>query len=163
MERILTDIISHLETNRSAIGLSYIDEDYGQMESGTDTYPVTYPAVLIELQNIDWEGTGGREQRGEATIVVRTYIDCYDDTHALSTTIDKVKERTKIASDVTSLLHECRLSGGATLTRTASAFATIGNGIKQYETTYRSIVWQRFRREEERQKINAYKIEMNRE
>ena len=44
--------------------LSYIDEDYGQLEAGAeeDHYPVTFPCVLIGNAESDWNdlGTTGR-------------------------------------------------------------------------------------------------------
>ena len=40
--------------------LSYIDEDYGQLEAGAeeDHYPVTFPCVLIGNAESDWNDLG---------------------------------------------------------------------------------------------------------
>ena len=50
MERLLYDILTNLEEKAAELGLSYVDEDFGQLEAideeGKDTYPLTYPAVL---------------------------------------------------------------------------------------------------------------------
>ena len=38
--------------------LSSIDEDYGQLETTEDTYPVTFPCVLVGNSEIDWQNLG---------------------------------------------------------------------------------------------------------
>ena len=40
--------------------LSYIDEDYGQLEAGAeeDHYPVTFPCVLVGNAESDWNDLG---------------------------------------------------------------------------------------------------------
>ena len=75
--------------------LSYIDEDYGQLEAGAeeDSYPVTFPCVLIGNTESDWNDLGYGVQKSESLITIRLAIDCYDDTHYTSGTYDKVKER----------------------------------------------------------------------
>ena len=45
--------------------LALIDEDYGQLEGREDmeTYPVTFPAVLIGYADSDWKDLGwGRKK-----------------------------------------------------------------------------------------------------
>ena len=66
--------------------LSYIDEDYGQLEAGAeeDHYPVTFPCVLIGNAESDWNDLGYGVQKSESLITIRLAIDCYDDTHYTS-------------------------------------------------------------------------------
>ena len=50
--------------------LSYIDEDYGQLEAGAeeDSYPVTFPCVLIGNTESDWNDLGYGVQKSESLI-----------------------------------------------------------------------------------------------
>ena len=53
MEQLFYSIQQHIATNMSV--LSTIDEDYGQLQTDEDTYPVTFPCVLINAEQTDWE------------------------------------------------------------------------------------------------------------
>ena len=85
-----------------------VDEDYGQLEAlddeNVDMYPLTFPAVLIDLPGTEWSDTGDLSQRGVCEVRVRLAIDCYDDTHAGSKTTDRIMQR-----------EEKRKAGKATL------------------------------------------------
>ena len=88
--------------------LSYIDEDYGQLEAGAeeDHYPVTFPCVLIGNAESDWNDLGYGVQKSESLITIRLAIDCYDDTHYTSGTYDKVRERQLKAKELYKALQE---------------------------------------------------------
>ena len=130
------------------LGLSYIDEDFGQLESldnETDCYPLTFHAVLVSVDNVVWENTGQRNQTGNATITVRLLVDCYDDTHAGSTTIDRILERSQLNRSLTEILHGMRiLDNTASLTRISSNSYNTPHLIKVYETVYSAKIWERF-------------------
>ena len=98
--------------------LSYIDEDYGQLEAGAeeDHYPVTFPCVLVGNAESDWNDLGYGVQKSESLITIRLAIDCYDDTHYTSGTYDKVRERQ--------------------LVRVKSRDYSLPGNIKVYETVY---------------------------
>ncbi len=151
MERILHDILVRLEDEAPVLGLSYVDEDFGQLEAldnEEDTYPLTFPAVLVEVQDMNWAHTDGLNQEGTATVIVRLLIDCYDDTHAHSTTIDKILERSRLNRDLTEVLHGLRiLDNTSELTRIASRSYNGPHLIKVYETTYTAKVWEKFKEE----------------
>ena len=66
--------------------LTLVDEDYGQLQTDEDTYPVTFPCVLISVDKVDWETVTDDYQRGTAQITVKLCIDCFDDTHYTSGT-----------------------------------------------------------------------------
>ena len=53
--------------------LSYIDEDYGQLEAGAeeDHYPVTFPCVLVGNAESDWNDLGYGVQKSESLITIR--------------------------------------------------------------------------------------------
>lgn len=152
MELILHDILKKLEIESPRLGLSYVDEDFGQLEAldnEQDTYPLTFPAVLCELQGTTWSDNDRLQQEGSATIAVRLLIDCYDDTHGLSTQLNKVKEREALNYDLTKILHGMRiLDNTASLTRTASSTYNGPHLIKVYETTYTAKIWEKFNEED---------------
>lgn len=148
MENILHDILKTLEANAALLGLSYIDEDFGQLESldnKTDCYPLTFPAVLVSVDNVVWENTGQRNQTGNATITVRLLVDCYDDTHAGSTTIEDVLRRCALNRGLTDLLHGLRVcENNGMLTRVSSRTYNGPHLIKVYESVYSCVVWEKF-------------------
>ena len=124
--------------------LSTIDEDYGQLEminqENRDTYPLTFPAVLIDAPDVMWSNIGGLSQKGDATIRAKLIIDCYDDTHHGSGTTDRIAERAAMRKKVHRLLQGYRIDDQAQLIRTNSRFYTWDHGIKVYEQTYTGVV-----------------------
>ncbi len=120
--------------------LTLVDEDYGQLQTEEDTYPVTFPCVLIGIEGIRWETLCDDYQRGTATIVTRLCIDCYDDTHYTSGTADKVAgriDRFKRLHDIVRLLDP---AGATPLERTSSRWFSLPGAIKVYESTYECII-----------------------
>ena len=154
MENLLTAIIDILEDHDRELGLSYIDEEYGQVEmldnDNADTYPVTFPAVLVDCSGEQWEQLGVQHQKGLATVNVNIYIDCYHDTHARSTTRHMVEDRMALVRAVTELLQGHTPIEGVTgvLTRTASITSTNAHGIKMYQVTFTTPVYESFDRTE---------------
>lgn len=149
MEQILTAIIDKLQENAVALGLSYIDEEYGQVDiiddASRETYPVTFPAVLVDAQGTTWQNLGEMHQKGTASIAVNIYLDCYDDTHAYSNTIDKVRERMELVRNVTELLQGWEpVEGGGSLIRQSSAATTNNHGIKLYQTVFSMPIYEDF-------------------
>lgn len=120
--------------------LKVIDEDFGQLEmiddDTRDTYPLTFPALLIEAPQTEWSNVLGLHQKGLATIRARLIIDCYDDTHARSETVEKIREREAMRKKVHELLQGHRIGTDSSLIRTGSRFFTWNHGIKVYEQTY---------------------------
>ena len=124
--------------------LCTVDEDYGQLEminqENRDTYPLTYPAVLIDAPDVMWSNIAGLSQKGTATIRVKLIIDCYDDTHYGSTTTDLIAELAALRQKVHHLLQGYRIDDETELVRTNSRFYTWDHGIKVYEQTYTGVV-----------------------
>lgn len=145
MEYILQDLITHIADAMPDI--SMVDEDYGQLEmldqENQDTYPVTFPAVLIDAPEASWSNDQGNDQRGTATIRARLIIDCYDDTHYGSGTTDKVALREEMRQRLHTLLQGHRIQDNQALNRTASRFYTWNHGIKVYEQTYTVMITER--------------------
>jgi hypothetical protein len=147
MENVLADLIQLIGQNMPEIRL--VDEDYGQLENldenGEWMYPLVFPAVLIEEQETAWSNIESLNQKGETTIRVRLLIDCYDDTHYTSGTIEKVNERMQMVHDLHKLIQghrialDCNNDDGV-LIRTRSRFYTGNHGIKVYESYYSTTV-----------------------
>ncbi|MDR3999995.1 MAG: hypothetical protein Q3X12_02160 [Hallella sp.] len=119
--------------------LTLVDEDYGQLEAGLEeeTYPVTFPCVLIGNLEADWENLTGGGQRGTVFFSVRLAVDCYDDTHYGSGTESKVAERLLMANRVYAALQGFRPNNSMTaLVRTKSRFYSLPACIKAYEYTF---------------------------
>lgn len=134
MEQIIINIMRHLAEDMPDISL--IDEDYGQLETDEDTYPVTFPCLLVGNLNIDWSDTKSG-QRGVAIFTVRLACDCYHDTYIGSSQEDKVIERQTLARRVdNSLQGFCPSEHSGKIYRRKSAQFAIRGGIKVYETTF---------------------------
>ncbi len=127
--------------------ISTVDEDYGQLEMiderDRDTYPLTFPAVLIDAPEASWTNDQGNNQRGTGTIRVRLVIDCYDDTHYLSGTTDRISQREETRRRLHVLLQGHHIQDEQSLNRTASRFYTANHGIKVYEQTYTVMMTER--------------------
>lgn len=138
MESILANTIAHIA--RELRWARTVDEDYGQLEAldneQLDMYPLTFPAILIDLPGTDWTDTGDIAQRGTCEVRVRLILDCYDDTHAGSQTTDRIMQREENRKALHALLQGYRPSGEGALMRTRSRFFTFNHGIKVYEATY---------------------------
>lgn len=94
MEHLLYDLIEYLGNNMPDIRT--IDEDYGQLEmldDNRESYPLIFPAILIDSPETTWENIGGLNQKGVCSVNVRLCIDCYDDSHYNSGQTDRILER----------------------------------------------------------------------
>ena len=138
MESLLVNLI-----NKIAGELPWartVDEDYGQLEAlddeNIDMYPLTFPAILIDLPGTEWSDAGDLSQRGVCEVRVRLAIDCYDDTHAGSQTTDRIMQREEKRKALHALLQGYRVSSEGSLIRTRSKFFTCNHGRKVYEATY---------------------------
>lgn len=149
MEQLFNDIQNRIKEKIE--GLSLIDEDYGQLEAietEEDTYPVTFPCVLISAPEVDWTNLGGGSQRGNCTVTIRLAIDCYDDTHFGSGTEEKAMERMRFAQSIHRVLQGFRSlppvgragEGYSPLIRKSSRNYSRPHAIKVYETVYNCVV-----------------------
>ncbi len=53
MEDLFNEIQTAIAENMPSVSL--VDEDYGQLQTEEDHYPVTFPAVLINMEGVAWE------------------------------------------------------------------------------------------------------------
>ena len=122
--------------------LQLIDEDYGQLETGTqDQYPVLFPCVLISNVSVNWNNMTAITspvQIGTAEVTVRLVIDCYDDTHVGSGTTDRIAERARMNRRLVAALHGYRPKRAASsMQRIQSDATTTQYNWKIYDTTFR--------------------------
>jgi hypothetical protein len=155
METLFISIQKRIEDTQPDMAM--IDEDYGQLQSpDEDGYPVVFPCVLINVQQVDWSDASRGMQMGDsARIVIKLAIDCYDDTHNKSYTQTKAYERMMAAKELHKQLQ--RFAGKiitdddgnildnhfSPLTRIQSRQYALPGGIKVYETTYTTAITDR--------------------
>lgn len=132
METIFNQLIARIA--EAMPELSLIDEDYGQLETGEDTYPVTFPCVLVGNLEADWKEIGLGAQEGTVYFSARLAIDCYHDTHHGSETEEAVAGRLSMANKLyTALQGFCPLRNMNPVERTKTRFYALPGGIKVYE------------------------------
>lgn len=143
MEQFLLLLLRHIAQQH--LYLSLVSEDCGQLETQEDTYPVTFPCVLVGNADINWTDLdeSGPEQKGEGTIIVRLAIDCYDDVHIGSGQEDSIADRLQMAADLHATLQKLEFPETDNvwpLSRIKSTDYTLPGNIKVYESTYQFTV-----------------------
>lgn len=142
MEYILENLVKHIGSNMTDIRL--VDEDYGQLEmlddESRDTYPLVFPSILVNAAETQWTNDGALNQRGVCTVKAKLIIDCYDDTHYKSGTIEAILKRNEIRKRMHIMLQGHRIGENQSLIRSSSRFYTFNHGIKVYEETYTVMV-----------------------
>lgn len=122
------------------IELVTVDEDYGQLETQEDQYPVVFPCALVSSPKIDWATQSAVRpviQRGTATLTIKLAIDCYDDTHIGSSTEDKATEREQMNDRLFRLVQGFRpCKQTSALSRIENTEYPLGGGVKVYMTTF---------------------------
>ena len=136
MDELLLLLMQHIKEQMP--GLSLVDEDYGQLETQEDTYPVTFPCVLVGNMSGDWKDLGySGAQEGTVTLTVRLAVDCYDDTHIGSTKEQMITARQEQARQLYKALQmKCFVNDMGPLSRVKSQDYALPHGIKVYEQTY---------------------------
>ena len=144
MEYIISELIPRIA--QAMPSLTLVDEDYGQLENIDDSdeerqmYPITFPCVLIDAPETEWSNLAPGVQKGITTVRVRLCIDCYDDTHYGSDTVERADSRNELRHQLHAVLQGFRPAGDGCLVRTASRFYTFNHGIKVYEIVYKTTV-----------------------
>ena len=155
MEHLLYDLIEHI--GNSMPDIRTIDEDYGQLEmldDNRESYPLIFPAILIDSPDATWENIGGLNQKGICSVNVRLCIDCYDDSHYNSGQTDRILEREEKRRELHRLLQGHRIGDSSALIRTSSRFFTTNHGIKVYESTYTLELTELCQSESQRTKVS---------
>lgn len=135
MEQLFNNLQKHIKEGLTA--LQWVDENYGQLQTQEDTYPVVFPCVLINLQNVQWSELEGKSQIGIVTVVLTLAIDCYHDTQYGSGQEAYSAERMALNHELHTLVQgfiaadHCGM-----LTRQSSRNYSLPGAIKAYESTY---------------------------
>lgn len=145
MEQLLLSLINHISVNFP--NFSCVAEDCGQLDTQEDTYPVTFPCLLIGNTDIDWQDTdeGSAVQQGTGTITTRLAIDVYQDVHYGSNQEYAIAERMHLANELHRSLQAIEFTECPDiwpLSRIKSRDYTLPAGIKVYETIYRFTVFE---------------------
>jgi hypothetical protein len=139
MEEILIAILNRIREHAPC--LSLVDEDAGQLEAlqnGEDTYPVTFPCVLVGNTDVNWTEIGLGVQKGETQLTVRLAIDCYDDTHIGSGTTDKIRERQQLSTEIYKSIQGFRINRNmSAMARVKSRDYTLPGNVKVYEKVFK--------------------------
>lgn len=126
-------------------GISVIDENKGQLTSYDDGYPITFPAILIDLPVTEWGDATREQQTGVTTLVVSLVIDCYHDTHYGSTQEEDVREHLNLFKSMHELLQGFKPSDNCgRLCRQSTRMYADGHQIRVYEHTYQCKVTETF-------------------
>lgn len=132
MEELFIKILEQIRQEMPE--LSLVDEDYGQLETDEDTYPVTFPCALVGNLEADWNDIGLGTQKGTVQFSARLAVDCYHDTHYGSGTEDKVAQRLSLANRLyTALQCFCPLPDMGPIFRTKTRFYSMPGAVKVYE------------------------------
>ena len=116
-----------------------VDEDYGQLESQDDQYPVVFPCVLIEMSETEWttECLLPVLQKGVTSVTLRLAINCYDDTHYGSTTEERIADRETMRDQLFKAVQGVRFRPEISpLDRRRSNEYTLEGGVKVYKLTF---------------------------
>lgn len=135
MENIIIAVMQRIAEGMPE--LSLVDEYYGQLETEEDTYPVTFPCVLIDPPKGQWENVSPGTQKGDIEMTVMLAIDCYDDTHYSSGTEEKITERLLQVKKLYKLLQGFRIDRRmGPMFRKKSNNYTLAGGKKIYEIIF---------------------------
>lgn len=117
--------------------LRWVDIEAGQLDALDDNYPVSYPAVWVDVQNIDWRNTGYGVDHGTVTINFRVALDIYNDTHTGAPDREKALAQFGILARLHSVVG---LHGGKHYNRFArvhTAAEKRSDGLKVFNISYR--------------------------
>lgn len=104
MDILYLSLLRRLEAEVSE--LKWIDEESGQLELPEESYPVQFPCILIDIQNIKWETQGKRQQYGDCLLRFRIAFDIYEDTHKNAPDLQTALNRLKLVNKIhTALEH----------------------------------------------------------
>lgn len=150
MEELYLELMDYLEQHALGLGLSTLDEDYGQLEAmlnGEDGYPIPFPALLIAFGETQWDTTKpSLDERGTMLVTTRLAFDCYDDTHMGANQREYARKRYQKARSLHRKMRGLQMESIDTtpMVRVASRTVALPRGIKVYEADYRIRITETF-------------------
>ncbi len=79
MDVLYKNLLARLDANVPE--LAWIDYDQGQIDFPGTSYPIDFPAVLIDFEEIPWEDVGQMVQGGVLTIAFRIAFEIWEDSN----------------------------------------------------------------------------------
>lgn len=134
METIYPAIANRLRAEVPA--LKTIDVEDGQLDDRENAFPITYPAVFIDVAESDWKDVSRLAQMGDVTIDVIVAIQLNHRTKQGNPDMDKLTAQLAIFKEVNIALHGWAGDTFGRLTRTKSRKKNSKNGVKALTHTY---------------------------
>lgn len=99
---IYLELVNRLKTEVPE--LRYIDQDFGQLENYTTMPPVSFPCVLIELGEFDFEDFAGKNtQQGQGMVLIRFATEAWSQSNNLAT--QQIRETALAYYDIEQKIH----------------------------------------------------------
>jgi hypothetical protein len=112
MDVLYRSLVKRLTDTVGAEQTLWIDLEAGQLEAIDENYPVTFPAVFIDLAECQFKTLGRGLQEGYLNIGIRIAFDVYNDFHGTAPDIETACANLKLINQVHAALHGF---GGMTL------------------------------------------------
>ena len=104
MDILFKSIATRLE--QEVPELRWIDWEQGQIDMNLEkTYPLQFPAVLIDFTNINWSSIKHGVQDGEVTVLIKVVFDIYEDLNNHAPDRDMALSRLELLKKIHKALH----------------------------------------------------------
>jgi len=82
MDILYKNLVDNYKTNIPEV--KWIDLEHGQIDAFDKNYPVHFPAIFIDFENIQWKNVGRQVQVGDVNINLRIAFKIWSDTNNLT-------------------------------------------------------------------------------
>jgi hypothetical protein len=138
ISKLYTAILNRIKTN--AIGIRFISQDLGQLEFYDNKPNVSFPCVLIDVGELNFEEGLHNLQIATATITLRLALTTYSDVSSLTTAEVRGKglEYYELEHRLCNLLHNWRPEHDeiGAIIRTATATEKRDDNIRVRQITF---------------------------
>jgi len=139
MEELYDDIRKQLKAQ--VADLKYIDSDEGQIDFYDKFMLPSWPAALIDLNNIEWESFP-EDQTGQVEMQIRVCFRMPEQTSSLVDNISAAKNRIKILNSIHTALDNFSGNGAVYtgLLRIRTVREKRNDAIKVFQVIYRTFL-----------------------
>lgn len=116
LHNLFPQLCDHLRAAVPALGT--IDIDMSQLDY-EDGEPIKYPAVFIDLENVNWTDLGGGIQKGPGTLRFTVAVEVSEESYEGAAGRENMLERLKVIQQVHQALQHHQGEGFGPLVRTA--------------------------------------------
>lgn len=85
--------------------IRWIDLDGGQLEAPDESYPVQFPAAMIDISDVAYQTLHRGNQTALVNITVRLAFDIYEGFHGTAPDLEQAADRLKLINQVQKALH----------------------------------------------------------